>query len=250
MSLVYDIGMHNGDDTAYYLAKGHSVVAVEANPQLVERGRSRFQRELADKTLEILNVGISDVAGPATFWINEHNDEWSSFRHEIGCRDGTQCHAMEIECTTIGAILERFGSPLYMKIDIEGNDVLCLEGLTAETAPPYLSVEAHRLEYLVLLYNLGYRQFKCIDQTDHNWTGRPTGVRLVDAARRRVGARLRTAVGSEDSYSRGSSGPFGEESRGKWKDLETVAYEWLRMRHGKRPLNPHGWYDFHAKLTP
>ena len=29
--LAYDIGMHNGDDTAYYLAKGFRVVAVEAD---------------------------------------------------------------------------------------------------------------------------------------------------------------------------------------------------------------------------
>ena len=34
--LIYDVGMHNGADTAFYLAKGFRVVAVEANPELVQ----------------------------------------------------------------------------------------------------------------------------------------------------------------------------------------------------------------------
>jgi len=33
--LVYDVGMNNGDDTAYYLSLGFRVIAIEANPELV-----------------------------------------------------------------------------------------------------------------------------------------------------------------------------------------------------------------------
>ena len=29
--LIYDVGMHNGDDTAYYLHRGFRVIAVEAS---------------------------------------------------------------------------------------------------------------------------------------------------------------------------------------------------------------------------
>ncbi len=35
--LVYDIGMNNGDDTAYYLSLGFRTVAIEANPELVDQ---------------------------------------------------------------------------------------------------------------------------------------------------------------------------------------------------------------------
>jgi hypothetical protein len=41
-NLVLDVGMHNGDDTAYYLASGYDVVAVEANPTLCASARDRF----------------------------------------------------------------------------------------------------------------------------------------------------------------------------------------------------------------
>ena len=38
--LVYDIGMNDGTDSAYYLRRGYSVVAVEANPILAEESSS------------------------------------------------------------------------------------------------------------------------------------------------------------------------------------------------------------------
>jgi len=41
------LGMHNGDDTAYYLARGYDVVAVEANPALCASAGKRFAPEVA-----------------------------------------------------------------------------------------------------------------------------------------------------------------------------------------------------------
>jgi hypothetical protein len=35
-STVFDVGLHTGQDTAYYLSLGHRVVAVEANPRGTE----------------------------------------------------------------------------------------------------------------------------------------------------------------------------------------------------------------------
>ena len=40
--LIYDVGMHNGDDTAYSLHKGFHVVAIEANPTLAQAGEKCF----------------------------------------------------------------------------------------------------------------------------------------------------------------------------------------------------------------
>ena len=45
-NLVFDIGLNRGQDTANYLAKGYNVVAVEANPELVEFCSQRFSREI------------------------------------------------------------------------------------------------------------------------------------------------------------------------------------------------------------
>ena len=35
-NLIYDVGLHLGEDTEYYLKKGFRVIAFEANPELVD----------------------------------------------------------------------------------------------------------------------------------------------------------------------------------------------------------------------
>ena len=126
-TLIFDIGLHNGTDSSYYLSKGYHVVAVEANPQLARQSMDRLAAEVREGRLTILNVGISDAEGTATFWVNELNSEQSSFIQEVGCRDGSPCHSIEVPTTRLRPILTEFGVPFYMKIDIERHDYLCLE---------------------------------------------------------------------------------------------------------------------------
>jgi hypothetical protein len=61
--LVFDLGMNNGDDSAYYLLKGYEVVAAEANPTLVDQARVRFQKEIQAGLIVIEHVGIADQCG-------------------------------------------------------------------------------------------------------------------------------------------------------------------------------------------
>ena len=41
--LIYDIGFHKGEDTLFYLLKGYNVVAVDADIELIEEGKSSFK---------------------------------------------------------------------------------------------------------------------------------------------------------------------------------------------------------------
>ncbi|HND96630.1 MAG TPA: hypothetical protein PLH49_12755, partial [Chitinophagaceae bacterium] len=56
--LVFDIGMHIGQDTCHFLKMGYNVIAVEANPDLVIQNRKKFRKEIEKGQLIILNVGI------------------------------------------------------------------------------------------------------------------------------------------------------------------------------------------------
>ncbi len=73
--LIYDVGMNNGDDTAYYLAKGFRVVAIEADPFLVQDVSPRFQQEITAGRLTILNVGVSDAEGTFPFYVCDTHRE-------------------------------------------------------------------------------------------------------------------------------------------------------------------------------
>ena len=165
-NLVYDVGMNNGDDTAYYLNRGFRVVAIEANPILADQVSKRFEREISSGDLTILNVGISDGEGDLPFWICDGNSWWSSFDRTIASRDGLDHHQINISCRRFRSILEEFGTPYYLKIDIEGNDIYCLPDLSSVDPPKYVSLERpdRGVESLNLLHNLGYTGFKLISQ--------------------------------------------------------------------------------------
>jgi FkbM family methyltransferase len=264
--LIYDVGMHNGDDTAYYLSKGFRVVAVEANPLLVRRGKKRFPEETADGRLQILNMGIGPEAGHHPFFVNDDNDEHSSFDRKVCERGGEKCRPIEVEYVPFAEILAACGVPYYLKVDIERADIYCLRALDRYDLPKYVSVEAHDIEYLTVLRELGYNGFKCVDQTAHNYAPvqgsneslsgrvqhRLRRLRyLVDRGLDKKGWRpQRKNKGEGHFFPFGSSGPFGEETPGAWRSLEEVAADWqhFNLGHKKRgTLNIYGWFDFHAR---
>ena len=58
--LVYDVGMHMGEDSDYYLKKGFKVVAFEANPDLLAHCKNRFSKEIQTGRLTIVEGAIVD----------------------------------------------------------------------------------------------------------------------------------------------------------------------------------------------
>jgi FkbM family methyltransferase len=68
-SLIIDAGMHTGRDTEFYLAQGFRVVAIEANPDLIQSARSRFAEALSSEKLILYDVAIADHDGEAAFYI-------------------------------------------------------------------------------------------------------------------------------------------------------------------------------------
>jgi hypothetical protein len=150
-------------------------------------------------------------------------------------------------------LLARHGTPYYMKIDVEGAEPFCLASMTSFARPRYISVEAEEFEYLQLLWQLGYREFAIVDQMRHNSTfadfSNDSVVSRVAKQACSYADRFKNRF-SRVPFSRGSSGPFGEDSRAQWRTFEEVAYEWLHLYFGYRnrgTLNPSSWYDFHAR---
>jgi FkbM family methyltransferase len=275
--LIYDVGMHNGDDTAFYLSRNFRVVAIEADPTLAESGRSRFRREISDRRLTILNVGISDREGKQPFWICETKSEWNSFDRRIASRDGLPHHSISIPTRRFASILREFGIPYYLKIDIEGKDRFCLEDLATvreEYLPPYVSWEndiepgQNDASALRLLHELGYSRFKLIDQSTYAPVVRGVSMsNFIDAAgwhlARRLGPRLAGTVRNHLTYRgilerrfairfpMGCSGPWGDDMPGSWmtypEAAATVHAATNELQKSSRPAFSF-WCDWHASL--
>ena len=70
--LIFDVGMHKGEDTDYYLRRGFNVVGIEANPELAELCKIRFQDAIARERLHIVEGAIapSSTEKTVTFFKN------------------------------------------------------------------------------------------------------------------------------------------------------------------------------------
>ena len=214
---------------------------------------AKFHDAIASGKLIIEQVAIAESSGEAKFWINDEYDDFSALDEEIGSRGG-KSHAVTVQCVTFDSLLRKHGVPYYLKIDIERADKHCLETLSPTDLPKYVSIEAHELDYLLILWKLGYKNFKIIDQMRHNslfrnFSNENPISRLIKYGywfADRVNAKLRL-----QRFAPGGSGPFGEDTPGEWKTLEEVAYNWLHFHRGYRKrgdLNPRSRKDFHAKL--
>ncbi len=226
--LIFDIGMHTGHDTEFYLKKGFRVVAIEANPRLVEEARARFADAIAAGALRILNVAIHDHDGLATLHVSREMDVWSTVVAEVA-RDketlGATFEPVEVPCRRLESILAEEGIPYYMKIDIEGADLLCLQALFHfADRPRYISIELAEeqpFQEISHLVALGYSGFKILNQAVNR------NVRLPKPPRE--------GVYVDTHFDIHSSGPFGEETPLRWLDVEQAVD---LVPQGAGPLPP------------
>jgi FkbM family methyltransferase len=247
--LIYDIGYHRGEDTSHYLEKGYRVIAVEANPLLANQGQQRFKNAIKSGQLHLLNLGIGQEDNILEFWVNDTQSEWSSFDKNIGCRNNTRCHAEMIQCVPLYNLFAKYGVPFYLKIDIEGNDIYCLQQIDPNNKPKYVSCEACHLDWLTLLHEKGYTKFKMINQFDGFHAFNPVREgSLIRIFRNRLRWFLIKRIPSLYKFQKGASGFFAEETDGPWHNYESIRdafLAWVGPDNNKQ-INNYSWFDFHA----
>ena len=229
--LIFDLGMNDGEDTAFYLRRGFSVVALDANPALCEQARKRFSAAIGDGCVKILNAAIWDKPGQAKFYVNLDNDHLSSLDLGWAERHASRTKEIAVRCVTLDELFGEFGVPYYLKIDVEGVDQCVLDQLRGSLVLPlYVSVEDCRFgfQYLETLAACGYDGFKLLDQS--------TVCHMVDPVTGHV-------------FPAGSSGPFGNEVPGEWcshAELVKLYSSTVRDLEGKRLAPRTQWWDIHC----
>ena len=82
------------------------------------------------------------------FTSNLDNDQWSSLDIEWAKRDESRVREINIRCVTLASLIEEFGSPHYLKIDVEGIDQDVIEQLRGvNPLPLFVSVEDCRFGF-------------------------------------------------------------------------------------------------------
>lgn len=257
-TLIYDIGLHDGRDTGHYLREGCQVVAIDANPAMCAAAEAQFRNYIRTGQLKIINRGVAERKSQLEFWVCDDVSEWSSFHQEIASRNGAKHHSIPVDCVPIREIINEFGVAHYMKIDIEGNDRICISGLTSDTAPRYISIEMDHScgeQDLQILSRLGYRGFKVICQNDswHQVTKRNIGFYewrpdhfIIRRLRRLRAAPARLLAGRRF----GESGPWGDKTSGAWHSVDHAHSVWRSLSEFDQRQGTHGlgwWFDIHAR---
>lgn len=157
--LCFDIGAHIGNRSYVWESMGAQVVAVEPQPRCLKALDRRFKKkprvaiipcgvgaqpETRTMHLSQLAPTVSTFAGPS--WRNTMKAQ-TSFEFDWE-------EEIEVEIITLDMLIERFGMPVFCKIDVEGYELRVLQGLTHPI--PMLS-----LEYFAPTQAL---TLKCIDR--------------------------------------------------------------------------------------
>jgi FkbM family methyltransferase len=224
-NLIFDLGLHKGEDSEFYLKKGFSVVAVEADPQLAAQATDRLRAYVEAGQLTIVAKAIAGREGPVTFYRSENITIWGTIEPTWAERNrhlGATIRVIEVPGICFAQLVSEYGTPYYMKIDIEGADMLCLEGLVELTdRPKFVSIESSKTSFedlvkeFCLFQQLGYRKYKVVPQ-------------------HRIGEQELPTPPREGKYvnhkfREGCSGAFGLELPGDWIDLEAALKEYVAI---------------------
>ena len=223
--LIYDIGMHKGEDTDFYLRKGFRVIAFEADPDLVRPCRNRFKEFIDTGQLTIIEGAIVELdaidAGQKKVKFYKNNDisVWGTVCNnwaERNVRFGTSNSIIEVDVINLVSVIQEHGVPHYMKIDIEGCDMICIIALRKfRERPDYVSIESDKTSFANIkpeidtFFDLGYDHFQAVEQSKLHLSQFPPNP-------------PREGEYVAQHFEHGSSGLFGAELGDEWKSKHYI----------------------------
>ncbi|MFH5804414.1 FkbM family methyltransferase [Alienimonas sp. DA493] len=146
--LCFDVGANAGAKAEALCAAGARVVAFEPQAELADEIRARC-RGYGGQLLDVRTAAVGSEVGRMTLTVGRPGSVTASLRpeKEQGNAADRDRLSREVPVTTLETEIERFGVPVYCKIDVEGWERETLAGLARPVR--FLSFEYHRTDTAV-----------------------------------------------------------------------------------------------------
>lgn len=171
--LVFDVGAHVGKLTKNFINAGANVVAVE--PQIELTNNVNFFNVMA-----IENVCVSDKIEQIVFYKCDRSNISTCCSDWIKIHSNAKWEEIVLPGLTLDKLVEKYGIPLYIKIDVEGFEDRVLAGLSHKIK--FISFEYTRdlmrqftkcikeIHRLGFSYLVGYKKIKYTNVNDGEFT--------------------------------------------------------------------------------
>ena len=166
MKLAFDLGGNMGQSTDVLLQNYDKVICFEPNPHLVKHLKNKYHN---NNRVIIEEIGLSDEESVKKFYIsNSHvvstiSQDWITNSRFTNVYNWD--NEIEINTTTLNKVIEKYGVPYFIKIDVEGYEYEVFMGLTKLLDDTYISFEWAEEQYSKInetvsyLKSLGYSNF-------------------------------------------------------------------------------------------
>jgi FkbM family methyltransferase len=133
--LVFDIGSHVGDRIGSFRRLGARVIGIEPQPALVRILRILYGR---DPLVHLESAALGRRAGRGAIHLNLSNPTVSTLSDDFraaacgapGWEGQRWEHTVPVVCITLDDLIARYGTPAFVKIDVEGYEAEVLAGAT------------------------------------------------------------------------------------------------------------------------
>jgi FkbM family methyltransferase len=235
--LIFDLGLHKGFDTIFYLAKGFRVIGLEAVPELCQTARTLNEKAVANGQLTIVNRALHNKSDMSvTFFVNPNKDDWGSLDRNAAEKGDGNAVEIAVQSITLSRLFALYGLPYYIKCDLEGGDaIFAAQLLAVPYKPDFVSIEATSADDIALLRACGYTKFQIVNQYLNYATRAPNP--------------SREGIFVDQNFTDEMSGLFGHDLPADgWRSFADTMSEFLdwynlRARHLQLAI---GWLDIHA----